>query len=123
MTQPHRGAPSPIVLSGRIAPEDGPDLCACVCASAARTENHELRYDVAAVEDPDVGTVEALARMALTARRLGRRLRLERPQRDLSELLDLCGLSGSGVEVVGQPEEREVALRVEEERDRGDTIA
>ena len=138
MTESHRRAPSragaeparPVVtLSGRIRPDDALGLCACVCASAARTSGRSLGYDVAGVEAPDVGTVDALARMALTAHRLGRRLELLRPGADLRELLELCGLTaatgsdGSGVEVVGQPEEREVALRVEEERDRGDALA
>ena len=132
MTEPDRPAPSPhgaeaagplVTLSGRIEPEDAPGLCACVTASAARTDSRSLRYDVAAIEDADVGTVDVLARMALTARRLGRRVALERPRPELSELLELCGLGGSpgsGVEVVGQSEEREVALGVEEEGDPGD---
>ena len=127
MTEPDGPAPSaPVTLSGRIGPDDAPGLCACVCASAGRTEGRSLRYDVGGVEAPDVGTVEALARMALTARRLGRRVELVRPTADLRDLLELCGLTaatGSGVEVVGKPEQREVALRVEEERDRGDSIA
>ena len=135
MTEPDRRAPSPpgaeaagplVTLSGRIEPGDAPGLCACLSASAARTDSRSLRYDVAAVEDADVGTVDVLARMALTARRLGRRLEFERPRPELSELLELCGLggsTGSGVEVVGQSEEREVTLCVEEERDPGDSIA
>ena len=55
----------------------------------------------------DLRTVDFLARLRL---RTG--ARLVRAPRELWELLDLCGL----VEVVGQPEQREQALRVEEER-------
>ncbi len=55
----------------------------------------------------DLRTVDFLARLRL---RTG--ARLVRAPRELWELLDLCGLR----EVVGQPEEREEALRVEEER-------
>jgi hypothetical protein len=55
----------------------------------------------------DLRTVDFLARLRL---RTG--ARLVRAPRELWELVDLCGLR----EVVGQPEEREEALRVEEER-------
>ena len=83
--------------------------------------------------DPDCRTVEALARLQLAARRGGRQLVLHGPCPELRELVELCGLSevlpcadaaaGSGVEAVGQAEEREPARRVEEERDPGDPIA
>jgi hypothetical protein len=51
--------------------------------------------------------VDALARL-----RLGTGARVVRAPRELWELLDLCGL----VEVLGQTEQREERLRVEEER-------
>ena len=60
----------------------------------------------------DLRTVDFLARLRL---RTG--ARLVRAPRELWELLDLCGLR----EVVGQPEEREEALRVEEERQLDDS--
>ena len=59
----------------------------------------------------DLRTVDFLARLRL---RTG--ARLVRAPRGLWELLDLCGLT----ETLGQPEEREQALRVEEERQLGD---
>jgi hypothetical protein len=55
----------------------------------------------------DLRTVDFLARLRL---RTG--ARLVRAPRELWELIDLCGL----VEVLGEPEQREQALRVEEER-------
>ena len=55
----------------------------------------------------DLRTVDFLARLRL---RTG--ARLVRAPHELWELLDLCGL----VEVVGQSEEREEPLRIEEER-------
>ena len=58
---------------------------------------------------PDLGAVEALARLQLAARRLGCSIRLRDACVELSELLELCGLS----EVVGEPEGGE-QLRVEE---------
>jgi hypothetical protein len=69
----------------------------------------------------DIGTVDALARLQLTARRLGWRLRLREVPVELRELIELAGLSHAlGVEPVGQPEEREVALDVEKRVQPGD---
>ena len=69
-----------------------------------------LVCDVAALTQPDAGTIEALARLQLTARRLGCRVRLRDPSRELRELLDLFGLADVlRVEPGRQPEEREEA--------------
>jgi anti-anti-sigma regulatory factor len=69
----------------------------------------------------DIGTVDALARLQLSARRLGRRLRLRDVPLELRELIELAGLSRVlGVEPVGQAEEREVALDVEKRVQPGD---
>jgi hypothetical protein len=68
--------------------------------------------------------VEALARLQLLARGLGREIRLHRACGRLQELLDLTGLSdvvplwgGLAIEVTGQAEQGEQAGRVEEETD------
>jgi len=66
----------------------------------------------------DVASVDTLARMQLAAKRLGFRLRVS-PSDEMLELLELCGL----VEVLGEIEEREDPLGVEEERELGDTAA
>ena len=72
----------------------------------------------------DIATVDALARLQLTARRLGWRLRLRNVSVELRELIELAGLTSVlGVEPVGQPEEREVTLDVEERVQRGDLPA
>jgi anti-anti-sigma regulatory factor len=44
--------------------------------------------------DPDLRTIDALARIQLSARRLGRELRLRNASSELAELLDLAGLRG-----------------------------
>jgi hypothetical protein len=82
---------------------------------------------VRAAIDPDLGTVDALARLALTARRLGCRVRLEHASSDLRALLTLAGLAevvpcsrGSGIERERKTEEREELLGVQEERDPAD---
>ena len=64
----------------------------------------------------DLRTVDALARLRLAGKRLGFDVRLT-PTEELLELIELAGL----VEVLGQPEEREQPLGVEEERQLGDS--
>jgi len=49
--------------------------------------------DVRALDRPDVVAVEALARVRLTVRRLGRRVRIRHPCRELGELLAFMGLA------------------------------
>jgi hypothetical protein len=73
------------------------------------------------VGTPDLATVEALARVELTARRLGSGICLRGASVELLELLALCGLPVELVgEVEGKAEQREEAGGVEEERDAGD---
>jgi hypothetical protein len=74
--------------------------------------------------------VDALAHLALGARRMGCRVQLRHAGPDLRALIDLVGLGeilpcadGSGVEAQRQPEQREEPRRVQEERDPADPIA
>jgi ABC-type transporter Mla MlaB component len=83
--------------------------------------------DLAQLTEADMATVDALARIALRARRLGCAISLRDPSSELCELLAFAGLGdvlprapASGVEVVGETEQREEALGVEEERDPAD---
>ncbi len=83
--------------------------------------------DVGAVVDPDAVTVDALARLALTARRVGGHVRLLHVSFRLRELLafvglgDVVGLSRElALEPGGQSEQREQSRGVEEEDDPGD---
>jgi hypothetical protein len=120
-TTPSRGPG--IALAGRVGPDEADALERCVCARVAAGEPGPLACDVGGVEDPDMGTIDALARMALAARRLGRDVELRRARPDLFELLVLAGLDALAVEVERQAEEREEAGRVEEEDDPADPIA
>ena len=67
---------------------------------------------------PDAVTIDALARLQLTARRLGGEVRLRHASSELQELLDFVGLRAVlRVEAGWQPEEREQRVGVEEERE------
>jgi anti-anti-sigma regulatory factor len=89
-------------------------------------ENHEppaVVFDASAL-DADLASVDRLARLQLATQRRGRALRLLGVSGELRALLTLTGLAGAlGVEPRGQPEEREDALDVEEERQLGDPPA
>ena len=72
----------------------------------------------------DVLTVDALARLQVSARRRGRRFRLRDASAELKELIAFVGLSDVlGVEPQRQPEEREQRVGVEEEPEPDDPAA
>jgi hypothetical protein len=73
---------------------------------------------------PDVGTIDVLARLQVAARRRGGGVLLRAATEDLKGLIELAGLAGVlRVEPGGQPEQREERVRVEEERELGDSSA
>ncbi len=116
-----------LVLSGPIAPADIAALCDHAGALLEGSDADLVVCDVGALVDPDAVTVDALARLQLTALRGGRRVRLRHACDELRELLALSGLAevlrlgpASGLETRGQPEQWEQALGVEEEADPGD---
>jgi anti-anti-sigma regulatory factor len=117
---PARGV-NGLVLRGALTPADAAALCERARLELERSGAEELVCDVAALTRPDAGTIEALARLQLTARRLGCRMWLRHPSPELAELLALCGLADVlRVEPQRQPEEREQPLRIEERVDRDD---
>ena len=74
--------------------------------------------------DPDLVTIDVLARFRLAARRLDAEVELRHASDDLRRLLAFTGLTGVlGVEPRGQAEEREQRRRVEEERELDDPSA
>ncbi len=116
-----------VVVSGRITRTDIPALCERVRVVLEGSDAGQVVCDVGALVDPDVVTVDALARLQLTARRLGRRIRLRHACGELRGLLALLGLGDvlplgamSGLQPSGQPEQREQAGGVEEEADPAD---
>jgi hypothetical protein len=119
-----------LVFDAPIARADIPGLCERVGAMLQACEAGPLVLDVGAITDPDAVTVEALARLQLTARRLGRRVRFQNACRELRELVDFVGLSGVvpcepalPVEVERQAEQGEQVRSVQEEGDPGDPVA
>src|SRR2546422_3659217 len=69
-------APALLILTGPIAPQDIPALCRRARTLLDQSDAELVVRDVRALDQPDVVTVEALARVRLTVRRLGRRVRI-----------------------------------------------
>ena len=61
----------------------------------------QVTWALPPMAEPDLSLVDDLARLALSARRLGYTLRLRNPGGRVAEMLDLAGLR---VEVLGQAE-------------------
>jgi len=117
-----------LIMLGPVPRDAIPALCERARRLLAGCDAGPVSCDVDALADPDAVTIDALARLQLTALRLGYRVELQRARGPLVELLVLSGLSGvlrcagsaSGVEVRGEPEHREQALGVQEEADPDD---
>ncbi|HEY6593882.1 MAG TPA: STAS domain-containing protein [Asanoa sp.] len=141
MTTPNGHVPGDAAVmrvGPRITRDDVPGLCDRLIAFARDRHGSVVVCDVGAVAEPDAVTVEALARMQLTARRIGCDLRIRGVDRRLRMLIALVGLAdalalgdqpfggqkdadaGSGLEPRRQPEEREDPVGVEEVDDPGD---
>ncbi|MBA3621766.1 MAG: STAS domain-containing protein [Actinomycetota bacterium] len=77
------------------SPIDGVDiarLCGRVRALLERNHSDLLVCDVGALVETDVGTIDVVARLQLTAQRLGWRIALRHASGQLCELLVLAGL-------------------------------
>ncbi|NUQ99592.1 MAG: STAS domain-containing protein [Streptomyces sp.] len=109
--------PAVLVLPGPVTRDEVNGLCEDVRALLEATRAGVVVVDVAAIGPPGLGAVDLLARLELAARRSGGRIRLRDPAPSLHALLDLVGLR---FEVEGQAEQREPALRVEEEVEPGE---
>ena len=128
--RPHPGSSETVlVLVGSIAPQDVEALCARMGA-AIGIGGGPIVCDVGGLEEPDVLTIDALARLQLVAIRSGRRLWLRHAPDELRKLIALLGLAGVlplgaplRLETVGQAEEREQCRGVQEEDDPPDLVA
>jgi ABC-type transporter Mla MlaB component len=114
-------------MSGPVARDAIPAMCERARRLLQGCDAGPVACDVGAIAEPDATTIDALARLQLTARRLRRRVELRSACEELEDLLTLTGLLGvltvggpvvaSAVEAWGEPEQREQALGVEEEAD------
>jgi ABC-type transporter Mla MlaB component len=89
-------APAPpqaiaFAIRGPIDRADLPGLCARVCASLETAAAGVASCDVRGIE-PDAVTVDALARLALGARRHGCQVRLRNASPELRQLVAFMGL-------------------------------
>ena len=120
--------PNTIILAvDTLDPDEVPDLIEHLGPGIVRGDATIIVCDLARLADADMATVDALARLALRARRIGCAVTLRDPSTELLELVGLAGLgevlpcaADSGLEVVGKPEERKEPLGVEEEGDAGE---
>jgi ABC-type transporter Mla MlaB component len=117
-----------LVIAGPMTGAAIAGLCARVRVMLEGSGDADLVIcDVSSVGEPDAGTIDALARMQLTARRLGRRVQLRHACADLQDLVAFTGLGdvlphyGLRLEAGRQPEEGEESRGVEEEADPDDT--
>jgi ABC-type transporter Mla MlaB component len=109
-------------IAGPIDPAAVPDLCDRARAVLLERGAGRVVCDVRELDPADIGSVDALARVVLTARRVGGEIELWYAPPGLRELLAFLGLSGvvrcrDLGEAVGKAEQGEEAGRVEEERD------
>jgi len=79
------------LVIGRITRVDVPVLCERLRVLVDGSELDVVACDVGAL-GADLAALEALARLQLTARQLGCRVRLRHASRELEALLAFCGL-------------------------------
>ncbi|GGW84762.1 hypothetical protein GCM10010297_01690 [Streptomyces malachitofuscus] len=113
--------PPVLVLSGPLTRDEvnGPcdALRTLLDSGGRRGTGGVVVCDVGGLGPPGLAAVNLLARLQLTARRAGGRIRLRDPSPALCALLDLVGLR---FEMEGQPEQREPPLGVQEAVEPGD---
>lgn len=127
MSSPPQPETGVLIVAGPIAHGDVYALCECLRVLLEASDAEVIVCDVRALA-ADAVTVDALARLQLTACRLGRRICLHRSSPELDQLLSFVGLSdvlaadprGLGLGLRRQTEEREQPRRVQERVDRDD---
>ena len=118
-----------VVVSPDLAPCDVRPLADQLVRKLRRREVAEVLVDVSRVRTPDVGYIDALARLQLVAGRYGGRVRLVGPCPRLIELLALVGLEdlpaddGESGDLHREAEQREQPVDVEVGIDPGDPVA
>ncbi len=109
-----------VALDGPVVRGDLPAFCERIRGLLQDSGADVVLCDLRAVA-AEMCAVDALARLQLTAHRLGRRVELRHVSPALQELLEVAGLAGVlGLQPGGQAEEREQPLGVEEEGELAD---
>ena len=115
-----------VAIGEPIEAHDVDGLCHALRGALEGSDAGLVVCDLSRVTRPDCATVDLLARLALTCRRLRRRMCLRDAAPAVLELVSLAGLAGVPelcVEPKRQPEHGEEVLGVEEERDPADPLA
>lgn len=118
-----------LVMSGPVAQQDVLRLCRRVRTLLEGCDADLIICDVGVLDEPDAVTVDVLARLQLTAQRLGRRVRLLNACGALQDLLSVTGLSDVvpcgelDLETRGEAEQWEPTRSVEEEADPADPVS
>ncbi|HYI46638.1 MAG TPA: STAS domain-containing protein [Actinomycetota bacterium] len=81
-----------LVFNGRIEHEEIPLICEWAGPLLAGGDAGLVVCDVRDVIDPDVVTLDALARLQLTAKRMGHKVVIRHASHQLNDLLDFTGL-------------------------------
>ena len=81
-----------LVMVGPITGEGIPALCERARVLLEGCDAGRVPCDVGELAEPDVVTIDGLARLQLTAKRLGYRVELQRACGELEDLLVLTGL-------------------------------
>jgi ABC-type transporter Mla MlaB component len=122
---PIEGSPraGELIIEGPITRAGIAGLCGRARELLERGDVELVVCDLGALR-PDAVTIDALARLRLTADRLGRRIRFRNACREVRELTTFCGLddilrmgTSSRIEPRREPEQGEQGRGVEEERD------
>lgn len=95
-----------MAIGGPIRSADIPILCERARVVLQGSDADVVVCDVGALTNPDMTTIDALGRLALTARRLGHTVRLSNacaPLRDLLALVGLCETLGLDARSVLEP--------------------
>ncbi|SRR5712691_1421847 len=113
--------PTTIVFTvrGPLSRADLPGLCKRACRLLHGSDAELVVCEVGELVAADAVAIDALARLELAAKRLGRHVQLRGVSSELRQLLAFCGMDGLRIEPRRQTEQREQIRRVEEERELG----
>ena len=90
---PPRASPLVIVLGDSLTRADIPGLCERARRLLESSDVAVVICDAHALTDPDAVAIDVVARLHLTAKRVGRELQLRDACSELQELIALAGLS------------------------------